>query len=43
MAISDYNFGNAVFTKSFLLAEVPSQLVFKKLRPDRWIPIEMVL
>jgi len=42
ISTNEYNLGQSIFYIMFLFAEIPSQLISKRLGADVWVPIQMV-
>lgn len=43
LSTNDYNNAQNMYRVGFLIAEIPSQMVGKRLGPDRWIPFQIII
>ncbi|KAJ5746743.1 hypothetical protein N7520_011925 [Penicillium odoratum] len=43
LTTNDYNNAQNMYRIGFLIAEIPSQMIGKRLGPDRWIPVQIIL
>ncbi|KAJ5688514.1 Major facilitator superfamily domain general substrate transporter [Penicillium macrosclerotiorum] len=42
LTTNDYNNAQNMYRIGFLISEIPSQMIGKKLGPDRWIPVQII-
>ncbi|KAL1306343.1 hypothetical protein AAFC00_005058 [Neodothiora populina] len=42
ISTNDYNNAQNMYRIGFLISEIPSQMIGKKLGPDRWIPVQII-
>lgn len=43
ISTNDYNNAQNMYRVGFLLSEIPSQMLGKRIGPDRWIPVQIIL
>ena len=43
LSTNDYNNAQNMYRVGFIIAEIPSQLIGKKIGPDRWMPIQIII